>query len=112
MKKALAIALLLALPAQAQQKLSVVPATRGALLLADGGVVDVGEGTWFSRKEVIEMGKDHADLRSQNEKLIQSAPEVPYRWVFGAAMVGFALGIIAGAVSREMVEQSLRGQPK
>jgi len=80
----------------AQQQVSVVPAERGALLQADGGVVDVGSGTWFSTEEVIAMGKDHAGLRARSEDLQAHAADVPYKWVVGAVLVGFAVGAAVG----------------
>ncbi len=80
----------------AQQQVSIVPVTRGALLLADGGVVDVNGGVWFSDAEVIAMGKDHAGLRKQNEYLQEHAADAPYKWVLISLGAGLVIGSVTG----------------
>jgi len=98
--------LLLALPGWGQQKLSLVPVKvqvqRGALLQLDGGIVDVKGGTWFSTEEVIAMGKDHADLRKQNETYEAHVNDVPLKWVLGTAGAALVVGIILGAAGARM----------
>lgn len=86
--------LLLLLLSQQQPALTprVVPCVRGALLQADGGVADVGKGTWFCELEVLEMGQDHAYLRKTNEELQKSS--MPY--LAEATGMGVALGVVIG----------------
>jgi hypothetical protein len=100
--KFIVLFLLLALPTRGQQQVNVIPVVRGALLQVDGGIVDVKGGTWFSTGEVIAMGKDHADLRKQNEDYEAHVADVPYKWILGTAGAALALGIILGAAGARM----------
>lgn len=80
----------------AQQQVSIIPVTRGAVLQPDGGVTEVGAGTWFSEAEVMDMGRDHRALRAENENLKQHAPDVPYRWLVVVGGSGIVLGLVTG----------------
>jgi len=91
-----AFLLLLALPGFAQQQADIIPVNRGILTTADGGVVEVNDGVWFSGKEVIAMGQDHADLRKQNEHMKEHAADVPYKWLVIAGGIGLGLGLGLG----------------
>jgi len=80
-----------------QQQVNIIPVDLAAIRQPDGGIVQVVGGTWFSEAEVIAMGKDHADLRKQNEHYEAHVADVPYKWILATAGVSITLGIILGA---------------
>lgn len=76
----------------AQQQASVAPVDLAVIRQPDGGVVEVVGGAWFSTAEVIEMGKDHARLRAENETYEKNA----LKWLVIAASSGVVLGATVG----------------
>lgn len=97
--KAALILLLLGQQAQPVLVPREVPCIRGALL-TDAGVVDVGSGTWFCELDVIEMGKDHANLRKTNEELEKALTEPESKPTLAlAAGIGIVLGLVVGGVA-------------
>ncbi len=90
-------------PDAGEGKMQFFPIERGALLLADGGVVDVRGGTWFSEPLVMAMGKEHAGLVGENAKYEAQVGDVPYKWVAGALVVGIAVGAALGGTTARVL---------
>jgi len=90
--KAVALCLLLALPAQAQQ---LVDLKAARLHQVDGGVVDVAGGAWADDDWLIGAAKERADLKTTNAELVKHAPDLPTRWVVGSFIAGVVLGGVA-----------------
>lgn len=101
MKKAAAVALMVALtpPAQAQRMVDLEGAQ---LRIADGGVENVDGGVWLDDAQLAAQAKALASLRATNASLEAHAGDMPTRWVIGAFLVGAALGagVTAFALTR------------
>lgn len=93
MRLALALALVLASPAAAQEILDVELAH---VLVVDGGWVDVDGGTWMSTGQTLRTATELVDLRAQNASFVAKPPvQADLKWLGVGVALGLALGVAA-----------------
>lgn len=113
MKRLVASALLLAtasgageLDAGADVPLAVY-ALRAELLTPDAGWVEPeGDGVWLPTPRAVETGRQLEQLRAENLELKAAPPGL--RPVVIAAWVGFACGVLSGAIIGWKVAEAVR----
>lgn len=90
MSRALALLLLLSLPAHAQSALDV---RRATVELQDGSRLEVVEGCWLSTDRCLSAARELERLRAENESLRRpAAPSV----VAASVVVALLLGAVGG----------------
>lgn len=94
--RAAALALLLALPARAQDPpREVIEVESGILHTLDGGTVEVMGGAYLTDPALLSTGRELAGLRAQNEEL-RKAPVAAPTSIAVAVLIGLALGTVGG----------------
>ncbi len=100
--KLVALVLLIALPAQAQDAGANVIDVHQAVIveqLVDGGTrpgVVVAGGCWLSSEYCVGYARELADKRARVEYLEAHASDAPYAWMLGALSVGIVVGAVGG----------------
>lgn len=100
MSRLLAILLILALPAYAQDGGAQILDVETAEISNDAGIFSVNGGCWLSTGKCIDTAKELKRLRAENESLrSQPQPVVAIQgnlgwWILGSACLGFVGGAL------------------
>lgn len=96
-RAALLLAVLLCLPARAEEVVDVRSAT---LLTAAGLTMEVRGGTWLSDAQTLRTGRELVHLRAERDAL-REAPPLPPLWTLGLALaLGLGAGLAIGLAGR------------
>ena len=98
MSRLLAILLILALPAYAQDGGVQILDVETAEISNDAGIFSVTGGCWLSTGKCIDTAKELKRLRAENESL-RSQPQPVFEgntgwWIFGSLCLGFVGGAL------------------